>query len=301
MKKISEHLGQIIIALAGVALLIAAVVVFRAPIGEFFNNIVFKETAVGNQLLDGVNNPDFTISVDYERPVITLDQELSEISSGPTSVAGSVSNGLYALSGKVTNFAALRSLAVNDADVTVAADGTWSTTIAIGQNEIKKITIVATDKSGNKVTKVVYIANIEYTNFTITESNRAKVGYTDVVSDFVIPAIFYDETDGKLYKTVSVGNSAFYGCSSLVSVTIPSGVTSIGITAFNNCTSIESIIFPSSLAKIGGWSFSTCYRLKEIKFLGTVDQWKAVALGTSWNANVPATEVICSDGTVNLS
>ena len=60
MKKISEHLGQIIIALAGVALLIAACVVFKAPIGDFFNNIVSKETTVGEQLLVGVENPDLS-------------------------------------------------------------------------------------------------------------------------------------------------------------------------------------------------------------------------------------------------
>ena len=34
---------------------------------------------------------------------------------------------------------------------------------------------------------------------------------------------------------------AFYGCTSLTSITIPSGVTSIGNNTFNGCTSLTSI------------------------------------------------------------
>lgn len=52
MKNISEHLGQIIVALAGVALLITAIVLFSAPIGGFFNNITDKLTDVGGSVLE---------------------------------------------------------------------------------------------------------------------------------------------------------------------------------------------------------------------------------------------------------
>ena len=62
MKKISEHLGQIIVALAGVALLIAACVVFRAPIGDFYHSIVGKETSIGDTVLAGVEDPNLDVS-----------------------------------------------------------------------------------------------------------------------------------------------------------------------------------------------------------------------------------------------
>ena len=39
----------------------------------------------------------------------------------------------------------------------------------------------------------------------------------------------------------SIGNSAFYGCSSLTSVTIPNSVRSIGEEAFYECSSLTSI------------------------------------------------------------
>ena len=63
MKKISEHLGQIVVALAGVALLVAAVVVFKAPVGEFYHSMLDKETAITDTVLeglDGINLGDLT-------------------------------------------------------------------------------------------------------------------------------------------------------------------------------------------------------------------------------------------------
>lgn len=60
MKKISEHLGEIIVALAGVALLIAAITLFKAPIGNFFANIVDNETLLGNKVLQGIDDLDFS-------------------------------------------------------------------------------------------------------------------------------------------------------------------------------------------------------------------------------------------------
>lgn len=52
MKLISEHLGEIIVALAGVALLISAIVLFKAPVGDFFTSITEKLTSVGNKVLN---------------------------------------------------------------------------------------------------------------------------------------------------------------------------------------------------------------------------------------------------------
>lgn len=71
MKKISEHLGQIIAALAAIALLIGTVAVFRVPIGNFFNSITGRETAVGDSLLagmDGINLSDLESSSQEKVP-----------------------------------------------------------------------------------------------------------------------------------------------------------------------------------------------------------------------------------------
>ena len=54
MKLISEHLGEIIVALAGVALLISAIACFGGEVGTFFTGIVSKLTGLGDGILDGI-------------------------------------------------------------------------------------------------------------------------------------------------------------------------------------------------------------------------------------------------------
>ena len=63
MKLISEHLGEIIVALAGVALLVAACVVFKDDIGGFFTAITSKLTGIGNNVLNGIEAPDLSNNI----------------------------------------------------------------------------------------------------------------------------------------------------------------------------------------------------------------------------------------------
>ena len=62
-------------------------------------------------------------------------------------------------------------------------------------------------------------------------------------------------TDGSV---TSIGESAFYGCSGLTSITIPNSVTSIGSYAFEGCNGLTSIIIPNSVTNIGSGSFYGC-------------------------------------------
>ena len=63
----------------------------------------------------------------------------------------------------------------------------------------------------------------------------------------------------------SIGNSAFRGCSSLSSITIPEGVTSIGWDAFSGCSSLTSITIPESVTSIGDCAFWGCSGLTSVK------------------------------------
>ena len=65
-------------------------------------------------------------------------------------------------------------------------------------------------------------------------------------------------------SVTSIGDSAFYGCSSLTSITIPNSVTSIRRSAFNSCTSLTSITIPNSVTTIGNKAFAGCTGLTEI-------------------------------------
>ena len=62
----------------------------------------------------------------------------------------------------------------------------------------------------------------------------------------------------------SIGNSAFFYCTSLTSITIPNSVTSIEPYAFYNCNSLTSITIPNSVTSIGNFAFSDCSSLTSI-------------------------------------
>lgn len=97
-----------------------------------------------------------------------------------------------------------------------------------------------------------------------------------------------------------IDSSAFWDCSSLTSIEIPDNVTIIDDGAFCGAA-IEHITIPANVTYIGYTSFFNCTALRSINFDGTVEQWNAIEFGEDWNKDVPATKVVCSDGTVALS
>ena len=62
----------------------------------------------------------------------------------------------------------------------------------------------------------------------------------------------------------SIGDYAFYYCTSLTSVTIPDGVTSIGDFAFGYCTSLTNVTIPDSVTSIGRGAFYYCRSLTSV-------------------------------------
>ena len=71
-------------------------------------------------------------------------------------------------------------------------------------------------------------------------------------------------TADDLAGVTSIGSSAFSGCSSLTTITIPVSVTSIGYSAFRECSSLKTITIPDSVTSIGWYAFRECSSLKTI-------------------------------------
>ena len=65
-------------------------------------------------------------------------------------------------------------------------------------------------------------------------------------------------------SVTSIGDSAFYNCSSLTEITIPAGVTSIGDSAFCYCSSLTELAIPAGVTSIGEYAFSACTGLTKI-------------------------------------
>ena len=61
---------------------------------------------------------------------------------------------------------------------------------------------------------------------------------------------------GKTYKVVSIDQWAFYACTMLKSVTIPSSVTFIGLSAFQYCENLVNVDIPTSVTTVEGSAFS---------------------------------------------
>ncbi|MCQ2417703.1 MAG: leucine-rich repeat protein [Oscillospiraceae bacterium] len=95
-------------------------------------------------------------------------------------------------------------------------------------------------------------------DFSFDAETGTIISYNGSDDDVDIPS----EIDGVAVK--SIGDSAFAGCISLTSVTIPDGVTSIGSSAFSCCNGLTSVTIPDGVTSIGFGTFNECNSLTEI-------------------------------------
>ena len=85
------------------------------------------------------------------------------------------------------------------------------------------------------------------------------IAYTSKDTNYIIP-------DG----VINIGDKAFYGCSSLTSISIPNSVTNIGDETFWGCESLTNINIPNSVTNIGDGTFSLCKSLTKINIPNSV-------------------------------
>ena len=98
---------------------------------------------------------------------------------------------------------------------------------------------------------LVFTLSADCTQYSVTD-------YTGTATEVYIPSVYNG------LSVTSIGSSAFYGCRSLTSITIPDSVTSIGDYVFSGCSRLTSVTIPDGVTSIGDSAFFGCSRLTSI-------------------------------------
>lgn len=79
------------------------------------------------------------------------------------------------------------------------------------------------------------------------------------IPDFLFSNICSDVTSIHFPETVvSIGSSAFRGCTSLETLELPEALTEIGSSSFEKCLALQSIQLPNAIKEIHSFAFSEC-------------------------------------------
>ena len=125
------------------------------------------------------------------------------------------------------------------------------------------------DGNAGKAADLIDHAGIDYPAYRYFADGNYKSAISSGLTHIVIPD-----------SVISIGDRAFYRCTSLTSVVIPDSVTSIGNCAFDECTSLTSILIPDSVTSIGESAFLYCYSLTDVYYTGSKSEWEAIHIGS---------------------
>ena len=117
-----------------------------------------------------------------------------------------------------------------------------------------------------------------YDNKVLFDKDKSKIiAFRDKdTTSYVIPDGVTSIGDGAFWdcssltslvipeSVTSIGDYAFCCCESLTDIVLPEGVTSIGRSAFKNCISLTDIVIPDSVTSIGDYAFCCCESLTDI-------------------------------------
>jgi len=141
--------------------------------------------------------------------------------------------------------------------------GDLSNILGVDITTITDLTITGSINSVDFVTmrdQMLLLENIDLSNVSIVGNS--------------IPSYAFCYTTNKGKKTIktiklpdnitTIGESAFYDCSNLISINIPLSVNILKNASFARCISLSSISLPNSLKTIEESAFSECYALSGI-------------------------------------
>ena len=149
--------------------------------------------------------------------------------------------------------------------------------------------------------------NITSISFPSTISEAYRIGIEDT-------PWYINQPDGVVY----IGSVAYKYKSTMpenTSIAIKEGTVSIGVSAFYECSNLISISIPSSVRKIGDQAFFNCVNIKSVN-ITDLDAWCNIQIGSDnyydstnplyyskhlYLNNVEVTKVVFPEGIKNIS
>ena len=193
-----------------------------------------------------------------------------------------------------------------------------------GCSSLKNIDIPSsvTRISNNAFEKCSSLTNIVIPN-SVTSINGSAFSCCSSLRQIMVDSanMYYTSIDGVLYNkektevlkypngrnednyvipngVISIGDGAFYKCSSLTNIEIPNSVISIGYYAFSECNSLTNIEIPNSVTSIGNSAFRECRNLTNIEMSNSVTSIGSYAFYDSIkikNINIPSSVTSIGD------
>jgi hypothetical protein len=172
----------------------------------------------------------------------------------------------------------------------VTSDGVTYSVTSIGEEAFEQCRITSVDMSNNitSIGREAFWNCYQLTSITIPANVTSLEGVfagcyeltkVEIHSDALVSKDYNWLSGGLLYnlfgnyvqefvigeEVTKIGKCAFWGCTSLTSITIPNSVTTIGSGSFSGCEKLTSITIPSSVTSIEDNPFNACSGLLSIQ------------------------------------
>ena len=172
----------------------------------------------------------------------------------------------------------------------VTSDGVTYSVTSIGEEAFERCRVTSVDMSNNitSIGREAFWNCYQLTSITIPANVTSLEGVfagcyeltkVEIHSDALVSKDYNWLSGGLLYnlfgnyvqefvigeEVTKIGKCAFWGCTSLTSITIPNSVTTIGSGAFSGCEKLTSITIPSSVTSIEDNPFNACSGLLSIQ------------------------------------
>ena len=148
----------------------------------------------------------------------------------------------------------------------------------IGCSSLEKITI---SKSVNNIGFSIFAGCSSLANIIVEEGNLtydSRENCNGIIETATNTLIQGCEKTIIPNSVTTIGNDAFFLCTSLTEIAIPNSVTIIKNNAFDSCTSLKEITIPNNVTSIGNEAFWECSSMLKVNIKATIPP--TIASGT---------------------